>query len=237
MLTIKNISKGFNGLKVLDDVSFEYSGKGILGVAGPNGSGKTTLLNIISGNIMPDEGEIIYAENDITNYSLHKRAAMGMVRTYQEGKVFSLHTLRENLLLVKTIEKNNSGNPDIEQLFEKVGLNEKINEPASTLSFGQIRRLQLAMAMMRKDAKLYLFDEPTSGTDIGFMDDFKKILRNLKVNDKGVIIVEHNLDFIREVADQIIVLEGGKVLAMGTPEEVFQLKEVHEAYLGGIYAS
>ncbi len=237
MLIVKNISKNFNGLKVLDDVSFECTGKGILGIVGPNGSGKTTLLNIISGNIMPDVGEIIYAGNVITNYPLHKRAALGVVRTYQEGKVFPSHTLRENLLLVKTIENNNSGNSDIEQLLEKVGLKEKINNPASTLSFGQIRRLQLAMAMMRKGAKLYLFDEPTSGTDIGFMDYLKEILRDLKVNDKGVIIVEHNLDFIREVADQIIVLEGGKVLAIGTPEEVFQLKEVHDAYLGGIYAS
>ncbi len=105
MLKVRNISKSFNGLRVLEDISFEYSGDGILGIVGPNGSGKTTLLNIISGNIMPSSGDIFYEGKKINGYPLHKRAVLGMVRTYQDGKVFPYHTLREHLLLLGDVLK------------------------------------------------------------------------------------------------------------------------------------
>jgi len=237
MLVVKNISKSFNGIKVLEDVSFEYAGKGILGIVGPNGSGKTTLLNIIGGNIIPSSGEIFYEGRRLNDYPLHKRASLGMVRTYQDGRVFPSHTLKEHLLLLKSIKKEDINISDIEQLLERVGLKEKIEEPASTLSFGQKRRLELAMAMMRSDAKLYLFDEPTSGVDPSFIEELKAELKHLKMIDKGIIIIEHNLDLIRDVADQIIVLGGGKILATGSTTEVLQRQDVHNAYLGAVYAS
>ena len=237
MLKVNNISKKFNGLKVLDKVSFEFSKKGVLGLTGPNGSGKTTLFNIIGGNTLPDEGEISYDGMIINGYPLHKRAAFGIVRTYQDGKVFPSHTLKEHLLLIKSINRSNKTFSDIEQLLHKVGLEDKINKAASTLSFGQKKRLELTMALMREDVKLYLFDEPTAGVDPGFIQKFQEILRDLKKSDKYIIIIEHNLNLIKEVADQIIILEGGKVLAMGTPLAVLECKEVHNAYLGEVYAS
>lgn len=89
------------------------------------------------------------------------------------------------------------------------------------------------MAMMRSDAKLYLFDEPTSGVDSGFIEEFKEILHLLRKSNKGIIIIEHNLDLMKEIADQLIVLEGGKILATGSPAEVLQRQDVHDAYLGG----
>ena len=151
--------------------------------------------------------------------------------------MFPYHTLREHLLLLKSIEKNEMTLQDIEELFDRVGLAEKADRPALTLSFGQKRRLELAMALSRSDAKLYLFDEPTSGVDPGFIEELKDKLKLLRIQRKGIIIIEHNLELIRNVADQIIVLEGGKVLAMGCPDEVLHRQDVHDAYLGGVYAS
>lgn len=237
MLTVKNIIMRFNGLNVLDDVSFEYTGNGVLGIVGPNGSGKTTMLNIISGNITQTKGDISYEGKLLNGYPLHKRAAFGIVRTYQDGKVFPTHTLKEHLLLIKGIEKSNTSNTEIEEMLHRVGLEEKEEKLAATLSFGQKRRLELAMAMMRSDAKLYLFDEPTSGVDPGFIEEFKKILRALRKSGKGVIIIEHNLDLMKEIADQLIVLEGGKILSTGSPAEVLQRQDVHDAYLRGVNAS
>src|SRR3990170_5251034 len=125
MLTVKNISMRFNGLNVLDDVSFEYAGNGVLGIVGPNGSGKTTMLNIISGNITQTKGDISYEGKILNGYPLHKRAALGIVRTYQDGKVFPTHTLKEHLLLIKGIEKSNTSNAEIEKMLHRVGLEEK----------------------------------------------------------------------------------------------------------------
>ena len=213
MLKVRNISKSFNGFNVLEDISFEYSGDGILGIVGPNGSGKTTLLNIISGNIKPSKGVIFYEGKKMNGCPLHKRAALGMVRTYQAGKVFPYHTLREHLLLLGNIEKKNFR--DIDAVLDKVGLGEKADKLATNLSFGQKRRLELAMAMSRSNAKLYLFDEPTSGVDSGFIEKLKEILCALRKSGKGLIIIEHNLDLMKEIADQLIVLEGGKILAAG----------------------
>jgi ABC-type branched-subunit amino acid transport system ATPase component len=237
MLIVEKISKKFNGLNVLDSVSFKYSGEGILGIGGPNGSGKTTLLNILSGNVLPDKGRIIFNGTILTRYPLHKMAQFGLVRTYQEGKVFPSHTPMEHLILVKTIEKNSIDITEIEKLLCRVGLKEKIHSRASTLSFGQIRRLQIAMALFRTNSKLFLFDEPSSGTDPGFIEDLKDILMDLRVKRKGVIVVEHNLELINQVADNLMILENGKILAVASPKEVLQCHEVQNAYLGGIYAS
>lgn len=237
MLKVKNINMRFNGLNVLDDVSFEYAGNGVLGIVGPNGSGKTTMLNIIGGNIIQTKGDITYEGKILNHYSLYKRAALGIVRTYQNGKVFPSHTLKEHLLLIKGIQKSNIANADIKKMLHRFGLEEKEEKLAATLSFGQKRRLELAMAMMRSDAKLYLFDEPTSGVDSGFIEEFKEILHLLRKSNKGIIIIEHNLDLMKEIADQLIVLEGGKILATGSPAEVLQRQDVHDAYLGGVNAS
>lgn len=237
MLIAKNICKRFNGLNVLEDVSFEYTGKGVLGVVGPNSSGKTTLANIISGNNAPTSGHIIYKGQLLNGYPLHKRASLGIVRTYQDGKTFPFHTVIEHLMLIRSIEKNENTTLDMENLIERVGLKEKMKKFASTLSFGQKRRLEIAMAMMR-DGELYLFDEPTSGVDPGFIMEFKDIVRSLTNAGKGIIIIEHNLGFLSKIADQIVVLAGGKILAIGSPEAVFQRRDVQDVYLaGGVYAS
>ena len=158
------------------------------------------------------------------------------MRTYQNGKVFPSHTLKEHLLLIKGIQKSNIANADIKKC--SIDLDWKKRRKACRYTFFWAkRRLELAMAMMRSDAKLYLFDEPTSGVDSGFIEEFKEILHLLRKSNKGIIIIEHNLDLMKEIADQLIVLEGGKILATGSPAEVLQRQDVHDAYLGGVNAS
>lgn len=233
VLEVRNLTKKFNGILALDDVGFSFTPGGTLGIAGPNGSGKTTLLNLLSGNCFPDRGEIRFCGQRIDRLPLAVRSRFLLARTYQDARTWPNHTVTEQMQLMRRW-----GTRDAEQQFsvsrilEKVGLNDKAEAPAWTLSFGQRRRLELARILVRSDATLYLFDEPSSGGDPEFVTILTGVVQDLKKQGKGVLIVEHNLDLLTRIADQLLILENGRVLACGSPLEVLRQPEVIGAYLG-----
>lgn len=246
MLRITNLTKNFDGIKAIQNVSLKYDAGIILGIMGPNGSGKTTLLNLLTQKIPTDEGEIIYLGKNLNSLSFSRVARLGIVRSFQEARIFLNLKVLDNLLIAKSNgyedffksiftnwrKKEKEHRNKAQAVLERVGLEHCKDRYAYELSFGQRRRLEIARVLMQDDASLYLFDEPTGGIDPASIGIITGIFKELKHNGKGIIIVEHNIGVLKEVADRIVVLDEGQVIADGTPREVFGDAIVQEAYLG-----
>jgi ABC-type branched-subunit amino acid transport system ATPase component len=233
MLEVNGIKKRFNGVCALDGVSFTFVGKGILGIAGPNGSGKTTLLNVLSGNYTSDAGTILFQEQRIERQPLARRSHTLLSRTYQDARLWPNHTVAEQMRLVQQWGNGHCNSyGDVDTVLKTVGLDGQRDVPAWSLSFGQRRRLELARTLLRSDLPLLLMDEPTSGGDPCFLSLLAELLSDLKVRGKCIVLVEHNLEFLARSADELLILESGRVLATGTPEEVLKNPDVERAYLG-----
>lgn len=233
MLEVSEVTKRFNGMCALDRVSFTFEGKGILGVIGPNGSGKTTLLNLLSGNDIPDVGTILFQGQRIDRQSLTTRSRRILTRTYQDARLWPNHTVVEQMCLVQRWGNgycNSYG--EVNTVLKMVGLSDKIDAPAWSLSFGQRRRLELAKALLRSDLPMLLMDEPTSGGDPGFVSLLSELLCDLGMKGKCIILVEHNLDFLARNANKLLILEAGQVLSTGNPKEVLKNPNVERAYFG-----
>lgn len=245
MLGIKGISKNFNGIKALNSCSFNVEKGTITALIGPNGAGKTTLFNIISGFTDPAKGKISFKGKDITKLPPEKRALMGISRTFQIIRLLPKLTVLENLLLamsnhekvwhpflstkMRKEEKENCKKA-IEYL-RFVGLQVKLNEKAMNLSYGQQKLLEMAKALAQ-DSELIMLDEPASGVNPTLLRKIKGLLLKLKENGKTILFIEHNMDFVMDMADKIVVLDYGKKIAEGTPSEIKGSKKVIDAYLG-----
>jgi ABC-type branched-subunit amino acid transport system ATPase component len=239
-LIINSISKKFGGVQALMRVSLDVQSGKITGLVGPNGSGKTTLLNCISGTITPDSGHVEYEGNRISdNPSVAYYG--GSVRTFQSARVFPQLTVLENLLLIdddRSIigslvhsKKQKDQEYDINQVLEKFGILEKKNDLAGDLSYGQKKLVELARVVLA-DKHIILLDEPFAGLFPKVIQYIISIIKELREQGKMVILVEHNPRIIHELCDSVVVLDAGELLATGTPEHVFNLSSVREAYLG-----
>ena len=237
---VKNLSKHFDGVMALDNLSLEFPSFSVVGVIGPNGSGKTTLLNLLSGLFPYDRGVITISEVKLQKIIPQEISFYGLTRTFQEVRLFNQMKVLDNLLVVLTerqvfgalFEKHNQFHlKRAEELLQKVGLAEKRNELAINLSYGQRKLLEIARALAM-DAKIYLLDEPFAGLSPAMVKTVTEIIRGLKKEDKTVILVEHDMDLIRSLVDYLFVLDSGTLLAFGAPQEVLEKKEVIDAYLG-----
>jgi len=247
LLKTVNLTKDFGGIKAVDEVNIEvYKGE-LLGIIGPNGAGKTTLLNLITGILKPTKGKIIFNEREIQGMSPSAIARMGIARTFQIVRPFKRLSVFENVLIACGYRdyqgfsfikkwKNDIYIKKAESLIRKLGLEDYMYTPAENLPLGYLKRLEIARALAL-DPKLLLLDEVTSGLSKGESEEIKYIVKELKKQGISIIFVEHNVPLTAELSDRIYVLNFGRVIVEGRPEEVIRDKKVIEAYLGEEYAA
>ena len=226
MLSLKNISKSFGGVKAVNKCTFEVRENTITSLVGPNGAGKTTVFNIISGLTKPDAGAIRLKNKNITGMPPYKIAQNGISRTFQITKVFRNLSVRDNMLIAKK-----TGDAEIKKTLQSVYFEKSLDTIASELSYGQQRLLEMARALSMPHSLLML-DEPTAGVNPRIRQELRTILKNLRNGGKTILLIEHDMEFVMDISDKVIVLNEGRVLREGSPKDVVKDKRVLEAYLG-----
>jgi ABC-type branched-subunit amino acid transport system ATPase component len=239
-ISTKNISKSWGGVRAVDDLSVHIPEGKITGIVGPNGSGKTTLINLISGLFGADYGLTVISGVERSKINPWENPAYGVTRTFQQVRIFEQMTVLDNLLVVLTersplasiFEKHTKLHlVRAHDILKKVGLEEKKNSLGENLSYGQRKLLEIAR-VMAMDSQIILLDEPFAGLFPEMVKQIAGFVAEWKHEGKTIILVEHNMSLIRELCDHLIVMDAGKMLAEGAPEEVLSKKEVMEAYLG-----
>ena len=244
MLKIDKVSKSFGGIIATDNVSMELQPNSINALIGPNGAGKTTLFNLITGKIDIDEGKIFIKNNNITNLKETDITHLGIARAFQITNIFSTLSVQDSIkvaLLAKQHGLNNmwnrfkahSINKEAESIAKLSGLTKSYNTISSALSHGDQKLLDIALALALKP-KVLLLDEPTAG--MGPEERWKMIDRIQKLWKKTkmtVLFIEHDMDIVFDIAQNIYVLQQGAIIAEGTPKEIKSNKKVIKAYLGG----
>jgi branched-chain amino acid transport system ATP-binding protein len=242
-LEVKDVRKAYGAIKAVDGVSFNVGPGEIVGVIGPNGSGKTTLFNSILGQIRPTSGHVELCSEDITGMSPLELSRRGVGRTFQTLQVFVKLPVRDNLIAAAQEFKGSLGGrlfarPDAglgeqaDQMIELFRLEHVAHLPAGSLSYGQQKLIDIAMAFMPAP-RLVLLDEPCAGVNPSLVDQLRELLLELnKAQGGSFVLIEHNMDFIMKLCPHVICMVEGKVMAEGSPAEVRSNRQVLEAYLG-----
>lgn len=247
ILKTENVCKHFGGIKALQGVSMQAEAGKVTGLIGPNGSGKTTLFNIITGFLPPDTGTIRFLETEISCLPHYRIARLGLYRTFQMSLNPQRMTVMENMLLCpqeqsgesmlftllkpfRVKEQENNHLKRAREVLELVNLQDMADTYAGSLSGGQKKLLCLAQALM-VEPKLILLDEPVAGVNPRLIEDILATIRQLRKQGQNFLIVEHNMKVIRQICDQVFVLDAGRIIAQGPPEETLQQEVVLRAYL------
>lgn len=241
MLEIKDITKKFGGVTALDHCSFTVPRNKITALVGPNGAGKTTLFDVISGLVQPDEGEVLIDNQLLAGKRAYQIAQLGIARTWQQVRLFKYLTILDHLQLAESSENTKlirslvSRPEDQSEKYKKVleqfNLDKPLDTVVSDLSYGQRKLLQLAIVVM-KPHRLLLLDEPVAGVNTVVQQHIEKLLLEWKDKDETIVVVEHDIEFVKRLADYVVVLDQGKVLTEGSPAEALQDARVADAYLG-----
>ena len=233
MLIARGIRKVFKGREVLKGVDISVERGEVVGLLGPNGAGKTTLFNSLVGFVRVDGGTIELDGEDVTHLPPHEKARRGIAFLPQEHTLFEELTVLENLLIFLEFftESKEEAIARAEALLEDFGLLELADQKAQTLSGGQKRRLEIARSLITKPKYLFL-DEPFAGLDPIIVGDIRRMVLDLKHQDIGILITDHNVRETISLVDRVYIISEGTILACGTPLEVVQKEEVREVYLG-----
>lgn len=241
-LRIEGLSKDFGGLRVLRDISLTIEAGERTAIIGPNGAGKTTLFNVITGELSATAGHVYIFGQEISTMPAHRCAHVGLARSFQITRLFSNLTVLQNILLALQGIKHSryqmfrpiTAYKDLfakaQELLGLIDLWEKRNDPVKAISYGEQRKLEIALSLA-SDPKLLLLDEPSSGLTAAESNNIIDMIRNLG-SDITAVIVAHDMDLIFGVADRIIVLHYGQIIAEGTPEEIQADPRVREIYMG-----
>ena len=243
VLKVTNIKKAYGAIQAVGGVSFEVRPGEIFGVIGPNGSGKTTLFNSMLGQITPDEGKIELNGQDVTTLGPLELNRRGVGRTFQTLQVFGKMTVRDNLIVAaqehqgsmfsRMFAPSDSGLGDkADALIDQFHIRHVADKKAGELSYGQQKLVDIAMAFM-SEPDLVLLDEPCAGVNPSLVGGISTLLKELNKTRKGsFVVIEHNMDFVMDLCHRIMVMVEGKVMAIGTPDEIRANKQVLDAYLG-----
>ena len=237
LLQVDDITVRFGGVTALSDVQLDAEQGSITGLIGPNGAGKTTLFNVITGLQEPTAGKVTIDDKDVTSMGTHKRARMGVARTFQRLEVFGSLTARENILVAAEIrrrwakDRHANCRQATEELLDRVGISHVANERVDALSTGYARLVELGRALATQP-RLLLLDEPGSGLDSQETEVFGDLLLELARDGLTILLVEHDVELVMRVCDRIHVLDFGRKIAVGTPAEIQADPQVQAAYLG-----
>lgn len=234
ILEVNDATKKFSGLMANEAITFQVEPGEVLGVVGPNGAGKTTLFNSLSGVHTLTRGSIVFNGTDITKMTSHQVCKLGIGRTFQIPQAITTLTVEENVLIGSLLHTDNmrAAREHAAQVVEFCGLSALAKYPASILNVAQKKRLEIARAYATRP-KLLLLDETMAGLTATERADSVELIRAINGEGVSILTIEHNMDVVMNVSNRVLVLNAGKVLTIGTPEEVTSNEAVIEAYLGG----
>jgi branched-chain amino acid transport system ATP-binding protein len=252
ILAAEGIGIAFGGLRVLDGVGFSVRAGEILAIIGPNGAGKTTLFNIVSGLYRAGSGRVTLAGQDATDAPPHRLAALGLSRTFQNLQVFFRMTALGNVMAGRHLREPSSLLADLLRLrpsreanraaraaalaaLDRVGLARHAETPARSLPYGALKRLEIARALAT-EPRVLLLDEPAAGCNPVETEEIDRLIADIAAEGVAVVLIEHDMKLVMRISRHIVVLNQGRVLAAGTPEQVRGSPEVVAAYLGCIGA-
>lgn len=252
LLSVERLSKSFGGLQAVADLSFHVDEGQIVGLIGPNGAGKTTAVNLISGVIKPTSGQVRLRDRDVTGLAPHVLVENGLVRTFQATTVFAAQTVRENLLrgafreiypgLVATLigtpaarEARANAERHVAEIMRWLDLERVADQIASSLPYGFQKVLGMGIGLAARPS-LIMLDEPAAGLSAEETDHVRDTIRLVRDRGISVVVIDHNMRFISDLCDSVLVMAQGRELARGTPHQVLRNSAVIEAYLGKRYA-
>ncbi|RKY00921.1 high-affinity branched-chain amino acid ABC transporter ATP-binding protein LivG [Candidatus Poribacteria bacterium] len=248
MLEIRNVKKSFGGIRAVDGVSFEVNPGRIKAIIGPNGAGKTTLFNLISGLYPLDSGEIRFKGRRISGLKPHRIASMGIVRTFQNVRLFPEMTVLENVMvgahrlgksgflasifkLPGTVREERRIREIAMEMLEFVGLADQADLPAGELPLGRQRLVELARALAARP-ELLLLDEPAAGLNIKETEELGELIVRIRERGVTIALIDHDMSLVMDISDEVVALNEGRKIAEGTPEEIRSNPLVIKAYLG-----
>jgi branched-chain amino acid transport system ATP-binding protein len=248
LLAVEGLSRLFGGVRAVDELSFELAGGRVHAIIGPNGAGKTTLFNLITGVLPPSSGSIRLDGRDVTGLPPEALAGLGVSRTFQNLQIFANMTVRENVLVGRHLHLDRSflkallGWQSIHRgdraavaradaLLDRVGLAAWRDAAADRLPYGALKRLEIARALAT-EPRLLLLDEPAAGCNATETEEINGLLRQINADGVTIVLVEHDMRLVMSLADHIVVLDHGRMLAEGTAAEIRRNPAVIEAYLG-----
>lgn len=248
LLELKGVSRYFGGVKAVHNVSLVVNKGELLALIGPNGAGKSTLFHSVSGMVQPGAGQVLWRGEDITALQPEQRVVQGIACTFQNLRLFPEMSVKENVVmgayhrqaltwpgviasLFQSFSRMRSSLDEINEILKLVGLEDIVDADVGSLSYGAKKRLELARALATKP-ELILLDEPVAGMNATEKKEIQEVLLRLKSRGLTIFVVEHDMQFVMSLADRVIVMNLGEQLAVGTPKEVQQNREVQVAYLG-----